>query len=96
MTDDSIPQRVNILERESHTLSHRIAVIEDTHKDIPHRITMVEQAVKDMPYIRKELRQQHDLIRKGFTLTNGIMMGAAAVWLVLQAGPQILRLLGTH
>lgn len=98
MADDmsTIPPRVNEVERDVHTIKHRLTVIEDAHKDMPHRITMVEQAVKDLPHIRKELREHGDMIRKGFTLTNGILMGAAAVWFVFQAGPQIMRLLGAR
>lgn len=98
MADDmtSIPPRVNTLEQGMHTLAHRVSVIEDAHKDMPHRLTMVEQAVKDLPHIRKELREHGDMIRKGFNVTNGMLMGAAAVWFVFQAGPQIMRLLGAH
>lgn len=97
MADElAIQPRVNEVEREVHTIKHRLMVIEDTHKDLPHRLTLAEQAVKDMPHIRKELREQHDMIRKGFTLTNGILMGAAAVWFLFQAGPQVLKLLGGH
>ena len=90
----SIPPRVNSLEQGVHTLVHRVSVLEDTHKDLPHRVTLVEQAVKDLPQFRKELRDQGDMIRKGFTLTNGILYGAAAVWFIFQAGPELLRLLG--
>ena len=90
----SIPPRVNNLEQGVHTLVHRVSVLEDTHKDLPHRVTLVEQAVKDLPQFRKELRDQGDMIRKGFTMTNGILYGAAAVWFIFQAGPELLRLLG--
>ena len=90
----SIPPRVNEVEREVHTIKHRLSSLEDTHKDLPHRVTLVEQAVKDLPQFRKELRDQGDMIRKGFTLTNGILYGAAAVWFIFQAGPELLRLLG--
>lgn len=90
----SIPPRVNSLEQGVHTLVHRVSVLEDTHKDTPHRLTRVEQAVEDMPHIRQEIREQGDMIRKGFTLTNGILYGAAAVWFIFQAGPELLRLLG--
>lgn len=96
MADDmsTIQPRVNEVEREVHTIKHRLMMIEDTHKDTPHRLTVCELAVKDMPHIRKELREQHDMIRKGFTLTNGILLGAAAVWFLFQAGPQIMKFLG--
>lgn len=96
MADDmsTIPPRVNEVEREVHTIKHRLSSLEDTHKDLPHRVTLVEQAVKDLPQFRKELRDQGDMIRKGFTLTNGILYGAAAVWFIFQAGPELLRLLG--
>ena len=90
----TIPPRVNEVEREVHTIKHRLSSLEDTHKDLPHRVTLVEQAVKDLPQFRKELRDQGDMIRKGFTLTNGILYGAAAVWFIFQAGPELLRLLG--
>lgn len=90
----SIPPRVNEVEREVHTLKHRMLVIEETHKDTPHRLTKLEQVAEDMPRIRQELREQGDMIRKGFALTNGILYGAAAVWFVFQAGPQLLKFLG--
>ena len=98
MADDmsAIPPRVNEVEREVHTIKHRLTMIEDTHKDTPHRLTVCELAVKDMPHIRKELREQHDMIRKGFTLTNGILLGASAVWFLFQAGPLIMKFLGGH
>lgn len=96
MADDmsTIPPRVNEVEREVHTLKHRMLVVEETHKDLPHRVTLVEQAVKDLPQFRRELQEQGEMIRKGFTLTNGILYGAAAVWFVFQAGPQLLKFLG--
>ena len=96
MADDmsTIPPRLNEVEREVHTIRHRLSLLEDTHKDTPHRLTRVEQAVEDMPHIRQEIREQGDMIRKGFTLTNGILYGAAAVWFIFQAGPELLRLLG--
>lgn len=92
----SIPPRVNTLEQGMHTLQHRVSVLEDTHKDTPHRLTRVEQAVEDMPYIRKEIREQGEMIRRGFTLTHGILLGATSVWFIVQAGPEILRLLGAR
>jgi chromosome segregation ATPase len=96
MADDmtSIPPRVNEVEKEVHTLRHRIAVIEETHKDTPHRLTKLEQVAEDMPRIRQELREQGEMIRKGFTLTNGMLYGAAAMWFLFQAGPQLLKFLG--
>lgn len=93
---NSIPPRVNTLEQGLHTLHHRVSVLEETHKDTPHRLTKLEQVAEDMPRIRQELREQGDMIRKGFTLTNGILYGAAAVWFVFQAGPQLLKFLGGH
>ena len=71
MADDmsTIPPRLNEVERDVHTIKHRLMIIEDTQKDMPHRLTLVEQAVKDMPHIRKELRDQGDMIRKGFIKT---------------------------
>lgn len=98
MADDmsTIPPRLNEVEREVHTIKHRITALEDTHKDTPHRLTIVEQAVRDMPHIRKELKDQGDMIRRGFTLTNGILIGSAGVWFLFQAGPEIMRLLGAR
>lgn len=92
----SIPPRVNEVEREVHTLRHRISVIEETHKDTPHRLTKLEQVAEDMPRIRQELREQGEMIRKGFTLTNGMLYGAGAMWFVFQAGPQLLKFLGSN
>lgn len=90
------PNRINEVERGLHTLNHRVSVLEETHKETPYRLTKLEQLAEDMPRIRQELREQGDMIRKGFTLTNGILCGAASMWFVFQAGPQFLKFLGSN
>jgi hypothetical protein len=90
----TIPPRVNALERDVHTVMHRLSVIEADSKDIPHRMTKVELAVERLPQIEAKLSEQGDMIKRGFFMTNGILIGAAAVWAVFQAGPQILKFLG--
>lgn len=96
MADDmnSIPPRVGALEMDVHAVKHRISALEDTHKEIPHRMTKVEFAVQRLPQIEKQLAEQGDMIKRGFILTHGILLGAGAVWAIFQAGPQFLKFLG--
>ena len=96
MADDmsSIPPRVGALEMEVHTVRHRLNVLEDTHREMPHRMTKVEIAVERLPQIEAKLAEQGDMIKRGFILTHGILLGAGAVWAIFQAGPQFLKFLG--
>lgn len=93
---NTIPPRVNALEKELHTMEHRVSKLEDSHRDIPVRMTKVELATERLPQIERRLQEQGDMIKRGFTLTNGILMGAGAVWLLFQAGPEVLKLLGAR
>ncbi len=96
MADDmsSIPPRVGSLEMEVHTIKHRLSSLEDVHRETPHRLTKVEIAVERLPQIEARLAEQGDMIKRGFILTHGILLGAGAVWAVFQAGPQFLKFLG--
>lgn len=94
--DMTLQPRLSAVEREVHTAKYRLSTLEDTHKDTPHRLARVEQAVEDMPHIRKEITEQGNMIRKGFTLTNGILIGSAGFWFLYQAGPEIMKLLGAR
>lgn len=98
MHDDmnSIPLRVNALEQGTHTLAHRVSVLEDTHRDTPHRLTKVEIAVERLPQIEKQLSEQGDMIKRGFVLTHGILLGAGGLWVVFKIGPEILRFMGAR
>lgn len=91
---NSIPPRVGALEMEVHTVRHRLNALEDTHREMPHRMTKVEIAVERLPQIEAKLSEQGDMIKRGFILTHGILLGAGAVWAVFQAGPQFLKFLG--
>ena len=100
---NGIPPRVERLGQDVHTLNHRVQVLEDTHRDMPSRILRLEEAVKDLPEIKEQLRSQGETMRSGFTLigsnftiVKGMMMGAGAVWIVYQAGPEVLRFLGAR
>jgi predicted nucleic acid-binding Zn-ribbon protein len=100
---NTIPPRVNSLERELHTVEHRIRVLEDNHKDIPVRVLRLEEAIKDVPEIKEALKKQGDamrtefaLIGSNFTAIKGMIMGAGAVWAIYQAGPQVLIFLGAR
>lgn len=86
--------RLADLERETHTLRHRVTVLEETHRDTPHRLTKVEMVLDRLPDLERKLNEQGDMIRKGFMLTHGFFVGAAAIWFVFQAGPAILKFLG--
>lgn len=77
-----------------HTLAHRVSMLEDTHRDIPNRLTKVEIAVERLPRIEEKLAEQGDLIRRGFLMTHGFLMGAGSIWLIFQAGPELLKFLG--
>jgi hypothetical protein len=92
----SIPPRVNSLEQGMHTLAHRVSVLEDTHRDTPHRLTKVEIAVERLPILEKQLQEQGDMIKRGFVLTHGILLGAGGLWVVFKIGPEILRFLGAR
>ena len=96
MADDmsSIPPRVGGLETEMHTVKHRLSELEAAHRETPHRLTKVEIAVERLPQIEAKLSEQGDMIKRGFILTHGILLGAGAVWAVFQAGPQFLKFLG--
>ena len=98
MADDmsSIPPRVGALETEVHTVKYRLSQLEDTHKETPHRLTKVEIAVERLPQIEAKLTDQGDMIKRGFVLTHGILLGAGAVWFVFQAGPQIMMFLSVR
>lgn len=98
MHDDmtSIPPRVGALEMEVHTVRHRLTALEDVHKETPHRLTKVEIAVERLPQIEAKLADQGDMIKRGFVLTHGILLGAGAVWFVFQAGPQVMQFLGAR
>lgn len=98
MADDmgSIPPRVGALETEIHTVKYRLLMLEDTHKEIPHRMTKVEIAVERLPQIEAKLTDQGDMIKRGFILTHGILLGAGAVWFIFQAGPQVMTFLGAR
>lgn len=91
---NTIPPRVNTLEQGMHTLAHRVSALEETHKETPHRLTKVEIAVERLPQIEAKLSEQGDMIKRGFIMTHGILIGAAAVWAFFQAGPQFLKFLG--
>lgn len=96
MVDDmsTIPPRVNALEKEVHTLAYRMNGLEDSHKDMPHRLTKVEIAVQRLPEIEAQLKDQGDMIKRGFFMTHGILVGAGVCWAIFQAGPQIIKFLG--
>lgn len=98
MADDmsSIPPRVGALETELHTAKYRLSVLEDTHKDIPHRVAKVESVVERMPQIEAKLSEQGDMIKRGFIMTHGILLGAGGMWVVFNVGPKILQFMGAR
>jgi hypothetical protein len=92
----TIPPRVNALEKEVHTLAYRITGLEDSHKDMPNRLTKAEMAVQRMPEIEAQLKEQGDMIKRGFIMTHGIMMGAGGMWIIFNVGPKILQFMGAR
>ena len=96
MPDDmnTIPPRLNDIEKEVHTIKYRVDSLEEIHKESPVRLSRLESSVSRLPEIERQLYSQGDQIRKGFNTVNGILLGAGAVWAFFQAGPQLLKLLG--
>lgn len=91
---NTIPPRLNELEREVHTINYRVNSLEDAHKDAPVRLSRLESSVARLPEIERQLYSQGDQIRKGFNTVNGMLAGAGAVWFLFQAGPKLLKFLG--
>jgi chromosome segregation ATPase len=93
---NTIPPRLNELEREVHTVKHRLKELEDVHRDTPTRVTKLELAVERLPQIEKQLAEQGEMLKRNFTIVQGMILGAGAVWVVFQAGPELLRFLGAR
>lgn len=98
MHDDmsSIPPRVGSLEMEVHTVRHRLTVLEDTHRDTPAEVTRLKIAVQRLPEIEAKLSEQGDMIKRGFIMTHGILLGAGGMWMVFNVGPKILQFMGAR
>jgi hypothetical protein len=96
MADDmsTIPPRVNTLEMELHTVKHRVTSLEVNLRDIPSKVTELEIAARRLPEIEKQLSEQGDMIKRGFIMTHGILLGAGGMWAVFNIGPKILKFLG--
>jgi len=91
---NTIPPRLNSLEREVHTINHRVASLEEAHKDAPMRLSRLEVSIARLPEIENQLRGQGEQIRRGFNTVNGMLLGAGAMWFLFQAGPAILKYIG--
>ena len=98
MADDmnSAPMRIGALEMEVHTVKHRLASLEDVHRETPHRLTKVEIAVERLPQIEAKLSEQGDMIKRGFIMTHGILLGAGGMWVIFNVGPKILQFMGAR
>jgi len=91
---NSLPPRLGHVEMELHTVKHRLKSLEDTHRDIPGKVTELEIAVRRLPQIEKQIQEQGEMIRRGFVMTQGILMGAGGLWVVFNLGPKILKFMG--
>lgn len=91
---NTIPPRLNDLEREVHTINHRVSSLEEAHKDAPIRLSRLEVSVSRLPEIERQLSGQGEQIRRGFNTVNGMILGAGAMWFLFQAGPAILKFIG--
>jgi predicted nuclease with TOPRIM domain len=91
---NTIPPRLNEVERELHTVKHRVSSLEEAHKDAPIRLSRLEVSVSRLPEIERQLSGQGEQIRRGFNTVNGILLGAGAMWFLFQAGPAILKYIG--
>lgn len=87
---NTIPPRVNTLEREVHTLTHRLNVMEESHRDMPHRLTVLEMAVERLPKIEDQLASMTVKLNQIFYTLSGFGLAFGA-W---QLGPDILKFLG--
>ena len=87
---NTIPPRVNALERETHTLAHRVAALEESHRDMPHRLTVLEMAVERLPKIEDRLASMTVKLNQIFYTLSGFGMAFGA-W---QLGPDIIKFLG--
>jgi hypothetical protein len=98
MADDmsSIPPRVNTLEMEIHTIKHRLNSVEDTHRDTPAEVARLKIAVQRLPEIEAQLKDQGDMIKRGFIMTHGILLGAGGMWVIFNVGPKILQFMGAR
>lgn len=90
----TIPPRVNTLEQGMHTLAHRVSVLEETHKETPVRVTKLELAVERLPQIEALLAEQGNAIKRGFFMTQGIILGAAGLWWLFTNGASITKFFG--
>lgn len=90
---DSLPPRVNELEKEAHTLKFRVDALERKHANIPERVARLESIVSDIPEIKKKLQEQGDMIKHGFRLTQGIGLGVGAFWALINYGPKLLKMI---
>ena len=92
---DSIPPRINELDKQMHTMDFRVKSLESKHGDLPERVARLESIVSDIPEIKTKLSEQGDMIKRGFLLTQGIAMGVGALWALLNYGPKLLKLMGS-
>lgn len=90
----TIPPRVNDLEREVHTIKYRMNDWEASHRDIPHRITKVEIVVERLPHIDERLGKLEDQVSAGFNKVLGALGFAGGVVAVVNFGPTLLKMLG--
>ena len=93
---NSAPMRINALEKDVHTLTHRVTMLEDTHRDTPAEVTRLKIAVQRLPEIEAKLSEQGDMIKRGFIMTHGILLGAGGMWTIFNVGPKILQFMGAH
>lgn len=91
---NTIPPRLNDLEREVHTINHRVSSLEEAHRDAPLRLARLEVSIARLPEIESQLRGQGEQIRRGFNTVNGMLLGAGSMWFLFQAGPAILKFIG--
>lgn len=89
---NTIPPRLNELEREVHTAKYRLEELKDVHL----RLSKVESSVDRLPQMEKQLAEQGEMMKQNFTIVKGMILGAGAVWVVFQAGPELLRFLGAR
>jgi len=101
----SMPERVNELEKQLHTLNHRTSVIEKEFHGIPSRMLMVESQVAQLMQLERKIDKQADSLDslKQVVLENGyafkryaacISCAGAVIMFLISYGDKMLSILG--
>lgn len=91
---ETIPPRVNELEKRVHTMQYVIDELKSNTSGTPERIARLESSVQDIPEIRRKISEINDIIQKSFAKLYGIGVGLGLLFGIMTYGPKILKFLG--